>query len=237
MPITPRARGRSARPSRDRNTHIRVKAVADALEQEIIFGNLHPRERLIEDELCARFGLKRHVARQALAVLEGRGLVVRKKNFSCLVKSYTEQEVVDLCVTRQILETGAAQLIMLPVASNRLEALVTIQGRHDDAVKRADLRGVYLTNIQFHKEIFALCGNKVLEAAIGEYARRALAIRFSSFSFPEYLEKARIEHHQMIDAIRTSDKARLVSLCGEHLVPARTAYLSSYHRQLHSVVL
>jgi len=39
------------------------------LEEEIVLGFLHPRERLVEDDLLERFGLKRHVVRQVLVEL------------------------------------------------------------------------------------------------------------------------------------------------------------------------
>ena len=39
-----------------------VSQAVAALEEDIVFGRLHPRERLTEDELMARFGMKRHAA-------------------------------------------------------------------------------------------------------------------------------------------------------------------------------
>ena len=39
---------------------------AGQLEEDIVFGRLHPRERLIEEDISSRFQAKRHVVRQAL---------------------------------------------------------------------------------------------------------------------------------------------------------------------------
>src|SRR5674476_52697 len=75
-----------------------VRKTVEALEEDIVFGYMHPRERLVEDELRARFCLKRHVVRQVLAELEQMGLVERKKNIGALVKSYSVKEVIDLYV-------------------------------------------------------------------------------------------------------------------------------------------
>lgn len=61
-----------------------------------MLGVLHPRERLVEDDLCARVAIKRHVTRLVLAELEQRGLVERRKNGGALVKSYTPREVMEL---------------------------------------------------------------------------------------------------------------------------------------------
>jgi DNA-binding GntR family transcriptional regulator len=203
-----------------------------ALEEDIVLGKLHPRERLVEDELCARFGLKRHVARLVLTELELQGLIERRKNIGALVMSYSAQEVIDLYALREILETNAARLIAMPVPQSKLAALVKIQDLHDAAVQRADLRAVFRANVEFHTALFGLADNSVLNEAIKEYERRTHAIRFSSIIFPNYLDNVRREHHAMIEALQSSDKKQLVALCRDHLRPARDAYLKTYHPQL-----
>ena len=49
-----------------RNADHAVHHMIQVLEEEIVLGVLHPRERLVEDELMARFSTKRHVVRQAV---------------------------------------------------------------------------------------------------------------------------------------------------------------------------
>jgi DNA-binding GntR family transcriptional regulator len=225
------ARAPSPPVERDRDVAARVQAAVDALEEDIVLGILHPRERLVEDELCARFGLKRHVARRVLAELEGRGLADRRKNVGALVKSYSASEVTELFAVREILETQAARCIPLPVPADRLEPLVKIQVRYDAAVKRANLRAVFRANQDFHRAVFALSQNAALQEAIAEYERRTHAIRFTSLLFPAYLAKVQKQHHEIIAALRSGDRRRLVGLCRDHLRPARDAYLESYHRQ------
>ena len=57
--------------------------LASALEFDILFGRLKPRERLVEDALMQRFGVKRHAVRQALVELAGRftDVTMRKLNY------------------------------------------------------------------------------------------------------------------------------------------------------------
>ena len=208
-----------------------VRAAVNALEEDIVLGVLHPRERLIEDDLCERFGLKRHAARMVLKELQLQGLIEHRKNIGALVMSYSAQEVLDLYAVREILEMNAARLIPTPVAPEKLDILVEVQSRHDAAVKQADLRAVYRANLDFHDALFALSENKVLTEAIKEFERRTHAIRFSSIIFPDYLNNVRREHHQMIEALRAGDRKTLVTLCRDHLRPARDAYLETYHRQ------
>ncbi len=50
-------------------------AVVEALRAAIIRGEYAPRQRLVEIELCERFGTSRFVARTALQELQADGLV------------------------------------------------------------------------------------------------------------------------------------------------------------------
>ncbi|ASW03296.1 GntR family transcriptional regulator [Paraburkholderia aromaticivorans] len=216
---------------RDRNVDETLRSVADELEEQIVLGVLHPRERLVEDDLCERFNLKRHVARQVLVEVERRGLVERRKNVGALVKSFSTREVTELYALRELLEVDAARRIVFPVSKEALDALTAIQAEHDAAAIAGDLRRVFRANMAFHHAFFALSESQVLAEAIREYERRTHAIRSVSIVFPQYLEKARAEHHQIIEALRTGDRDTLIKLCREHLVPSRDAYLEAHHRR------
>lgn len=214
-----------ARQPRDRDVEPRVRQVVEVLEEDIVFGYLHPRERLVEDELRERFGLKRHVVRQVLQELEQMGLIERKKNIGACVKSYTVKEVIDLCTVREILECNCARQINLPVPADKLEALIAVQREHDRAVAASDLLSAFRANIAFHKTLFALSENSMLTEMIELAAQRAHTIRSLSMVYPHLLEKARLDHWAMIEALRDCDQERLVALCRDHLIPSRNAYL------------
>lgn len=216
-----------AEPDRDGS----MTAVVAALEEDIVFGRLHPRERLIEDELMQRFGIKRYVAREVLAALDRMGLIERRKNVGALVRSFTPKQVAELYGVRSLLETEAARLIPLPVPEASLEKLIAIQQRHDEAVKAGSAPRVFRANLAFHQELFALAGNETLQHAIGEYARRTHSIRFGALVSADYRERARREHWQLIEALRAGDRETLVALCRQHLLPSRDAYLAAHdHR-------
>jgi DNA-binding GntR family transcriptional regulator len=214
----------------DVDNEAQVRMAVETLEEDIAFGYMHPRERLVEDELRARFGLKRHIVRQVLVELEQMGLVERKKNIGALVKSYSVKEVMDLYVVRDILETSCVRQIALPVAPEKLDALEAIQQRHDNAVRDADLHLAFRMNIEFHRAFFALSDNAILTEMIDLAAQRAHVIRSLSMVVPEYLEKARRDHREMIEALRRCDRERLVALCSDHLLPSRDAYIDKHQR-------
>jgi len=202
------------------------------LEEDIVFGRLHPRERLVEDDLMERFKVKRHVVRDALAALDRLGLVERRKNVGALVRSFSVQEVTELYEVRSMLETEAARRIDVQHVPSRLEHLITIQKQHDEAVAAGDARTVFRANLAFHQELFGLCSNQTLQKAIAEFARQTHPIRFASLVSAEYRERARQEHWQMIEALKTGNIEGLVFLCAQHLLPSRDAYLNAQRYRL-----
>ncbi|WAI82168.1 MULTISPECIES: GntR family transcriptional regulator [Achromobacter] len=209
-----------------------TQSAVAALEEDIVFGRLHPRERLTEDELMARFSMKRHAVRQVLTELELLGVVEKKRNVGAVVRTFSAREVMELYALREVLEVHAASQIPLPVPEARLAALVMVQREHDAAVTDGDARRVFRSNQRFHHEFFGLLDNAVLGQAIEEYARRTHPIRFGTLVAPAYRERARQEHWAMIQALRAGDRDALMAICRDHLLPSRDAYLASEQTRL-----
>lgn len=202
-----------------------------ALEEDVVFGRLHPRERLVEDELMERFQVKRHVTRDALAALDRMGLIERRKNVGAVVRSFTAQEVRELYELRGLLETEAARRVVMPVPPERLDRLIAIQRQHDAAVAAGDARTVFRVNLAFHQALFSLGSSETLRKAIDEYARQTHPIRFASLVSADYREQARQDHWKMIEALHAGDREALVALCDAHLLPSRDAYLSAQRQR------
>ena len=199
--------------------------IVDTLEEDIVFGRLHQNERLIEDDLMARFGVKRHVIRQTLADLERIGIVERIPNRGSRVRAFSPEIINQLYVVRELLETSAVRLVPFPLPAGTLDRLRAVQDVHDKAVDEEDLHRVFRSNIEFHRTLFELCNNPFLAATINEYAFRTHGIRFYSMTSPADLQRARAEHHQMIEALEYADRDNLIEICKRHLLPAKERYL------------
>jgi DNA-binding GntR family transcriptional regulator len=201
-----------------------LKTVVSSLEEDIVLGRLHPRERLIEDDLMRRFAAKRHVVRRGLADLEQMGVVERVPNRGAMVRAYREDEIQQLYVLRNLLEGHAARLIPMPLGGADLEDLKKVQAVHDAAVADGDLGLVFHANVSFHELLFSKTGNSYLADAIRQFALRTHGIRFYCLTYPGYLEQARREHWEMIEAIERRDRESLVRLCHQHLLASRQCY-------------
>lgn len=230
--VEPSGKFSSAEPGKSvRRPAVDVPATSNVivarLEEDIVLGRLHPRERLIEDELIERFGTTRHLVRQALMELDRIGLIERVPNRGATVRSYTAEAVEQLYELRELLETEAARRIEFPFDPEALVELKAIQAEHDAAVDRVDNSAIFRANLAFHRRLFSCCNNQFLAGAIEAASQRAHGIRFMSLMTPEFREAARQEHHAMISALEQGDRERLVQLCRDHLPNSKNAYLQA----------
>lgn len=84
-----------------------IDGVAESLEDAILSGRMHPGERLIETKLCDDLKVSRTTLREALLMLERRGLVRSEPRRGTFVTRLSHEDSKDLCVTRAILEAFA----------------------------------------------------------------------------------------------------------------------------------
>lgn len=209
-----------------RRSDVRAPDVVSALEFDILFGRLKPRERLVEDALMLRFGAKRHVVRRALDELVKLGVVVRAPSRGATVRDFSAQEVEEVYEFRELLQGHAVQRMALPVPQQHIAKLKEIQKRHDLSVAASDLRLVDQVNDEFHRVFFSVCGSKLLCDAITQYMQLTRAMRVYPIADPQTLTKLRDEHWAMIRALEAGDRAQLLRLCSQHLQPSKAAYLA-----------
>jgi DNA-binding GntR family transcriptional regulator len=89
-----------------------VETVVEALRKEILEGERPGGQRLVEQELTARYGVARHTLRAALRELAAEGLVRIEPNRGARVTRLTAEDIVELYELRTALEVEAARLAL-----------------------------------------------------------------------------------------------------------------------------
>ncbi|MGH6680426.1 MAG: GntR family transcriptional regulator [Bradyrhizobium sp.] len=195
-----------------------------AIKLDIIFGRLRPRERLIEDEICARFSASRHATRSAFVELERLGLVTRRPNKGAIVRDFSVREVEEIYDMRAFLQAEAVRRIPLPAAPKLLAALEEVHARYRKAIGQRSLQKVCTLNNEFHRTIFAACNNRYLADIIERMWTETLAIRCYAIGDPLLLQRSEHEHTEMIQTLRHGHREALVRLTINHIYPALEAY-------------
>jgi len=217
-----------------RSSGARASTITAELEEDIVLGRLQPRERLVEQDLADRFGTHRAAVRQALFDLDKKGLLEHVPNRGARVRDLSPDDVRQIYAVREELESMAARIIPLPVAAADIKRLEAIQKTHSRAVAAGDLRGVFYSNLRFHRALFSLCGNPYLIESIERLAQRVYGIRSWSNAIPEYLQRVKQDHLDMLDALRRGRRGELERLTRRHLAPSKDVYIGAYHQRFGS---
>ena len=80
------------------------RTVAGALRAAILRGEFAPRQRLVEADLCERFGTSRFIVRAALQDLSAQGLVEFQRNRGARVREISLAEAIEITEVRKLLE-------------------------------------------------------------------------------------------------------------------------------------
>lgn len=204
------------------------------LENDIIFGRYAPGSRIVEDRVMERYDAKRHAVRNAFALLERRGLLVRTPNRGVEVIDFTPEEVDALYDLRIVLETAAAERTPLPCAPEVAAGLEDIAGRHRAAVGEKDFRAVFWLNQEFHEIQFACCENQRLADLIGTHARAAQPIRVIKYEDEDHMATVVAQHFAIIRALRGTSTEALVRAVKAHLPASAEAYRVLFERKFGS---
>jgi DNA-binding GntR family transcriptional regulator len=211
-----------------------AETIATSLEEDIVLGRRHPRERLVEQDLCDRFNTHRGDVRLALFELEKKGIVQRIPNRGAMVRDLTPRDVMDIYAVREELEVMAARILPFPVAAADLAKLEEIAKSHSAAIDSDDMLTVFYANLHFHQTLFGLCGNACLIETIRLLEQKVYGIRFYANAFPEALDRARRDHLDMVEALRAGRRDDLIALTRRHLKPSPQAYIRAYERRFNN---
>jgi DNA-binding GntR family transcriptional regulator len=212
-----------------------AELIATRLEEDIVLGRRHPRERLIEQDLCQQFNTHRADVRLAFFELEKKGIIQRIPNRGAMVRDLSPQEVMQIYAVREELEVMAARILPFPVARADIDKLDEIQRKYSAAIDSGDLLDVFYGNLHFHRTLYELCGNTCLIETIEQLAQKVYGIRSYANAYPDALDRARLDHLAMIGALRTSNRHELIALTRRHLEPSPEAYIRAYQRRFGDV--
>jgi GntR family transcriptional regulator of vanillate catabolism len=195
----------------------------------ILRGQLAPGERVTEESLATRLGVSRTPVRQALPALALEGLLVQGETRGYLVRSFSEQDVLDAIDTRGVLEGLAGRLAVERGAGARLArqlhaCLVDGDAIFESGELPADAEARYARmNGRFHHLIVEAAESRVIADALSHNGRvpfaSASAVAFDHTAPDVMFDRLRFahrEHHMIARAITSGQAARVEALLREH---------------------
>src|SRR5438477_7168996 len=209
--------------------------VADALETRILDGSFEAGGRLpTEHDLTESFGVSRTVVRDALRLLEARGLVDTRRGAGTVVKATSvdayssavatmllrsDLTVGDVFAARAALEGHLALVAAKNHTRAHLERVEAALQRFEGAVHdRAGVRAIVSGHVDFHTELVLATNLAALEILLRPIQEMMLATSVvAQGADPRDPRSWRVEvHRALLDAVATRDPAAVVAASEKH---------------------
>jgi DNA-binding GntR family transcriptional regulator len=204
--------------------------VTERLRDSIVNGSLVPGSQLSEAELATRFGVSRGPVREALQRLIQEGLVRAEPHRGVFVPVLTEEDVRDIYLAREALESAAVEHI---IASSRSEAAAEDLDRlvklMEEAEAADDWEAVGRYDLEFHSALVAATGSERLQrmfSTVIAETRPCLGVLTATEARGNLVD----EHRQIAAMIREGKTAEVRVLLNKHFEGAIVTIVSRKNR-------
>lgn len=210
------------------------KEISEDFESKIgngvfVEGDKLPSER----KLSLDYDVSRNVIRQSLTILSEKGLIEIKPGKGAYVTAYNEEKLTDSlkmivqkynCTIEDILEVREElELSIITKAVNRrtsenIEKLISICKEMESTVNLNDFLEL---DLEFHKTLADATQNKIFKTLVYSFYDITeqfpfLLTKYTS-NFLDIVDKAQLEHRELIEALRLKDMDRAVRIMKAHM--------------------
>jgi DNA-binding GntR family transcriptional regulator len=205
--------------------------IAFRLEAEILDGAYAPGSHLMQEEICARFGVSRTPVREALRKLQAQNLVDLIPNKGARIRVIPLSELGEVYAVRAELEGYAASLAAAVFSRDQVAALESIQSQLEAVVASFKLPArqrpaesfinAQLTrfNEEFHGVIRGVAGNALLDRLVLDLQKRfPKDYVWKTIHSADQIETINVsEHRQILAALRLNDAESARGSMSEHV--------------------
>jgi DNA-binding GntR family transcriptional regulator len=199
-------------------------AVADAIRTAIVQGEYAPRQRLIETDLCERFGTSRFIARAALQDLAAQGLVEFQRNRGARVREISLDEAIEITEVRKLLEGLEAARAAERVAVAEAAMLRGIVRDMRAAVNGSELLRYSELNARLHAAIRDISAHETSGRLLRQLRDQTVRHQFSLSLVPGRPDVSLPQHEAIVAAVTARDPAAAERAMHDHLQSVIEAY-------------
>ena len=199
-------------------------AVTQALRTAILAGEYAPNQRLVEIDLCERFGTSRFILRAALQDLAAHGLVEFQRNRGARVRDISLGEAIEITEVRIRLEGLVAAR-----AAERITTSDTANLRHlvkemRAAVQNSELLRYSELNAELHGAIRDIAAHQTASALLRQLRDQTVRYQFSLSLVPGRPAVSLPQHEAIVAALTARDPEEAEQAMQCHLASVLDAY-------------
>ena len=175
--------------------------VTDALRAAILNGEYAPRQRLVEVDLCERFGTSRFILRSALQELAGQGLVEFQRNRGARVREVSIDEAIEITEIRILLEGLLAARAAERVTKSEATMLRKLVKDMRAAVEKSELLTYSDLNARLHSAIRDIAAHETAARVLSQLRDQTVRHQFSLSLVPGRPSVSLPQHEAIVAAI------------------------------------
>ena len=192
-------------------------AVAAAIRIAILQGEYAPAQRLIEADLCERFGTSRFIVRAALQELSAQGLVEFQRNRGARVREVSLAEAIEITEVRQLLEGLEAARAALRINKAEAAALRGIVTDMHAAVTGSELLRYSELNASLHAAIRDIAAHETSARLLRQLRDQTVRLQFSLSLVPGRPAVSLPQHEAIVAAVTAHDPDAAERAMHDHL--------------------
>lgn len=198
------------------------------LRELMLSGEISPDAYVTEVELAARFGVSRTPVREALGVLEQKGLIVRDHR-GVRLPAQTLVEMNELYDAHILLNSA----LLKRACERRTEADIETMRMLNTVMRdmpesEAGSTAAWLTNRKFHEATWEAARDRTLMSLVRQLNDQLDQWSGTTLDAPGRWRESLDEHEAIIDAVEQRDEVGVQALVSKHLEAARRIRRSLY---------
>ncbi|MCQ2547302.1 MAG: GntR family transcriptional regulator [Clostridia bacterium] len=175
------------------------------MQEDILTGRLRPGQKIVEQELCKKYGVSRTPIREALRQLEADGLVENILNRGAFVIGMSDQDYEDMFEMRKAYEIQAVKWAIERITEEEMEQLEETFEFMEFYTMRNDIEKMLVINSGFHQVIYQASHNRVLQKQLESFQNLTKYKGSDSVYDENYLATVLEEHRAIFKAFTEKD--------------------------------
>lgn len=202
------------------------EVIADDLRKSIVGGEFCPGDRLVQDEIAARYGVSRIPVREAFRTLSAEGLVTFHRRRGAIVTRLTREDIQEILSIRGVLEGMAVRLAAERITPKQLERVCEVFTRMDASLDNPEL--FFKLNFEFHAAILDAARSPRLKEIIVNLRNTVEPVARQYLARAGRVNTAHTDHAAILKALEEHDLEAAERLATGHTQHVLAGILDDY---------
>lgn len=200
-----------------RETKSASRETYNSLKNDIIYRKIESGASLVEDELAEKYKVSRTPIREALKWLENDGLVIYYPYRGCFVKSFGEQDIIEIFTVRKALEGISCNAAAKVITGANILLMEENHKKSIEAFEQGNLKLAGDLGDNLHKVILDISGNTQIKKILDQLKGQQEYFSAITIKMEGRMQKSLQEHAQILNALKDHEPELAEKAMREHM--------------------